>query len=132
MNSLWNDFIQSFGSACARMRESIMQARTTQDVAAALSGLEAQASSPVATQDEQLLHGLCGAMVEAIHRQAIADLHNAPQAQFERLLQWHIAHNLEPCRRLFPQLHADFEMKLQRTACARWLLEVRQDSQDMH
>jgi hypothetical protein len=127
MQSRWNELIECFGEACERLREDIAQARSAVDVIDMLSACGAPAHV-----DEQWLHGLGQAMIEAIHRQAIVDLHGAGQSEFERLLQWHMAHNLEPCCRLFPQMHASFKAALSRMACTRWLLEMPNQSQRVH
>lgn len=150
--SLWDALIRRYGTPCAQAREELMRARTACEVvrmlapptmppaplpvaghtaAGAPSPLPAERALPFSVADG-LLRSLGAAVVEAIHRQALAGLHQAAPQEFEPLLCWHRRRNLDPCRGVYPELHSDFEMKLQRIACTRWLLEMRQETQALH
>jgi len=132
--SLWDTLIRNYGTQCARAREDLMRARTADEVVRLVcspSRPDPLRGQPL-TPEEMLLRGMGGAMIEAIHRHAVMILHSVGSMEFEDALQWHRTYNLEPCRLLYPELFEDFEMKLQRTACTRWMLEMRVHSQAVH
>jgi hypothetical protein len=134
MDSLWDNLIRNYGTQCARAREDLMRARTADEVVRVVCSparpelMQGQPPTP----EEMLLKGMGAAMIEAIHRHAVMILHSVGSTEFEDALRWHRTYNLEPCRLLYPQLHDDFEMKLQRAACTRWMLEMRVSSQAVH
>jgi hypothetical protein len=127
MKSVWHNLIDDFGGACISAREKILRAQTAEDVVRVIAtSAQGQSDVPLApSPEDDLLRSFGSAMVQAIHLHAINCLQATDPVSFEHLLRWHRRFNLDPCRVAYPGLYVEFESKLQRAACARWLLEAR-------